>query len=354
LLHADLRTFFADSGVTTFAIRRARPILEGHVYRYYEFRLQTDLAGSRLQLLDAYSNLHFIDEVQLLVGKAKGPVVLERLQSPQGMTFVERSFSSQLGPNRDIGAKLHGKLAAGAIEWAVGVYNGVPNGQSGDVDSNDAKDVAGRLFLLPHKAFDVTFLEIGLGAAGAIGDQQAALPTYVTSGQQPFFSYGSAATAFGRRTILTPQGYVYVGPFGLMSELVRVRDHIVSTTGATGTVGTRAFQVAGTVVIGGKPSYQGVKVDRPLDPHAGGFGALELSARYHSLRVGDLAYRRGFANRATAAALARAFTVGGTFHFVNGQRALVNYERTSFRGGAPNGTHRKPESVLLTRLQASF
>jgi phosphate-selective porin OprO/OprP len=347
VLQADLRSFFADSGVTTFAIRRARPILEGKVFRYYEFRLQTDFAAGRLQLLDAYGNLHFLDEVQLLVGKAKGPIVLERLQSPQNVTFAERGFPSQLGPNRDIGAKLHGKLL-------VGVYNGVPNGSSGDLDTNDAKDVEGRLFLSPFTALDVKSLDLGFGAAAAIGDQQSALPTYVTPGQQPFFAYGTTATAFGRRTLVSPQGYFYAGPVGILSELVRVREHVVSTSGATGTVGSTAFQVAGSVVIGGKPSYKGVKVENPLDPEAGTFGAFELAARYHSLRVGDLAYRRGFANRSSAATLARAFTVGANWHLATGQRALVNYERTTFRGGAANRGNRKPESVLITRLQASF
>jgi phosphate-selective porin OprO/OprP len=354
VLQADLRAFFADSGVTTFAIRRARPILEGKLFRYYEFRLQTDVAAGRLQLLDAYGNLHFLDEVQLLVGKAKGPLVLERLQSPQGITFAERAFPSQLGPNRDVGAKLHGKLAGGAVDWAVGVYNGVPNGGSGDVDTNDAKDVEGRLLLSPFKAFDVKSLDLGLGAAAAIGNQQSPLPAYVTSGQQSFFAYGSAATAFGRRTVMTPQGYFYAGPVGLMSELMRVREHVVSTSGASGTVGTTAFQVTGSVVVGGKPSYRGVKVETPLEPEAGTFGAFELAARYHSIRVGDLAYRRAFASRNSAAALARAFTIGGTWHFATGQRALVNYERTIFRGGAANAGNRKTESVLVTRLQASF
>jgi phosphate-selective porin OprO and OprP len=354
VLQADLRAFFADSGVTTFAVRRARPILEGKLFRYYEFRLQTDVAAGRLQLLDAYGNLHFVDEVQLLVGKAKGPVVLERLQSPQNLTFAERAFPTLLGPNRDVGAKLHGKLAGGAVDWAVGVYNGVPNGGSGDVDTNDAKDVEGRLFLSPFKAFDVKSLDLGLGAAATIGNQQSPLPSYVTSGQQPFFAYGSTATAFGRRTVVTPQGYFYAGPIGVMSELVRVREHVVSTSGASGTVGTTAFQVAGSVVIGGKPSYKGVKVEHPLDPEAGTFGAFELAARYHSLRVGDLAYRRAFANRNSAAALARAFTLGANWHFATGQRALVNYERTVFRGGAANGLNRKTEELLVTRLQASF
>jgi len=215
--------------------------------------------------------------------------------------------------------------------------------------------VEGRLFVLPFKGLGVEALEgLGLGVSGAIGNQQGPLAPYVTSGQQQFFSYAASATAFGKRRLVSPQGYFYGGPVGLMSEFVRVEEHIVSPNGASGTVGSTAFQVAGSVVIGGTPSYKGVKVKTPFDPERGTFGALELKARYHSIRIGDLAYERGFASRNTAAAAAQAFTVGGTLHFANGQRALIDYERTPFRGGAPNGGDRKPESVLVTRLQASF
>jgi phosphate-selective porin OprO/OprP len=354
IVHADARLFFADSGVTTFAVRRARPALDAKVFEYFEFRVQPDFAGSRAELLDAYGNIHFVDELQLLVGKAKGPIGLERLQSPRDITFAERGYPTLLVPNRDVGAKLHGKLIDGAIEWAVGAYNGVPNGRSGDIDTNDAKDVEGRLFVLPFPALGVDSVTLGLGVAGAVGDQQAPFSPYVTSGQQPFFSYAAAATAFGRRTVISPQGYFYAGPVGVLSEFVRVREHVVSTTGATGTVGSQAFQIAGTVVIGGKPSYKGVKVNEPVDPENGTSGAFELKARYHSLRVGDLAYARGFANRSSAAAVARAFTVGGTWHLAQGHRALVDYERTTFRGGAANQGNRKFESVLVTRLQAAF
>jgi len=355
LIHADARMFFADSGVTTFAIRRARPSLDATAYRYFDFKLQTDFAGNTAQLLDAYGNLHFIDEVQLMVGKGKGPIGLERLQSPRDITFAERAFPTLLVPNRDVGAKLHGNIGKGALEWALGVYNGVANGRSGDIDTNDSKDVEGRLFVLPFKALGVEALEgLGLGVSGAMGDQQGVLPGYVTSGQQTFFAYAASATAFGKRRLISPQGYFYGGPVGLMSEFVRVEEHIVSTNGASGTVGSTAFQVAGSVVIGGKPLYKGVKVKTPLDPERGTFGAFELKARYHSIRIGDLAYNRGFANRNTAATLAQAFTAGVTHHFANGQRALLDYERTTFRGGAANGGDRKPESLLVARLQASF
>jgi phosphate-selective porin OprO and OprP len=311
IIQADGRFFLTDrNGVSSFVLRRVRPAIDAKIFRHYEFRFQPDFAGSRVQVLDAWGNLHFWDEIQLRVGKGKGPVGLERLQSPRDMLFAERAFPSQLAPNRDIGAQLHGKVADGLLEWAVGVYNGVPNGGSGDVDTNDSKDIEARVFLLPFQKLDIDALSgLGVGFAATFGNQFGATPSYVTSGQQTFFSYASSTSAFGERTLLAPQAYYYAGPISLMWEFTRVKEHLENfTTGASGTVGTTAWQLAGSLTAGGKPSYKGVKVGKPLDPENGGFGALELSGRYHDLRVGDLAFERNFANRNTAAQRASAFS----------------------------------------------
>lgn len=356
IVQGDARLFLTDKGgVSTFVLRRVRPSLDAKIFRYYEFRLQPDFAGTRVQILDAYGNLHFIDEVQLRMGKGKGPVGLERLQSPRDMLFAERGYPTQLVPNRDIGAQVHGKIAGGLLEYAFGVYNGVPNGQSGDGDSNDSKDVEGRVFLLPFLKLDNVLSGLGAGFAATWGNQFGATPAYVTPGQQTFFAYSSGATAFGERTVLAPQAYYYGGPLTLMFELVRVKEHIENfTNGAKGSVGTTAWQLAGGVVLGGTASYKGVKVKKPFDPAEGGYGAFELSARYQDLRVGDLAFERRFANPNSAAQRASTFGFGGTWYFANGYRFLVNYENTGFRGGAPDGGDRRTESVLISRLQAAF
>jgi phosphate-selective porin OprO/OprP len=355
LLDADGRFFLTDKGgVGTFLVRRARPIIDARVFRYYEFSLQAEFAGSKFQVLDAYGNVHIWDAIQLRVGKGKSPVGLERLQSPRDTFFPEPAFPTQLVPNRDVGAMLHGRVADGAFEWQAGVFNGVPNGQSGETDVNDSKDIAGRVFLQPFLPADIQPLNsLGVGVAGTTGNEQGALAPYVTTGQATFFSYNSNVQGIGRRWLVTPQAYYYYGPVGSMFEVVRVKEHVQTAT-ANAEVGTTAWALQGSAAIGGKQSFKGIKVKRPFDPRRGGFGAFELGARFGDLRVGDAAFKYGFAKRDSAAQRATQWGLVGTWHFADGQHVRLSYERTNFRGGAPNGGDKKPELLLLARFQASF
>lgn len=354
LLHADGRFFLPRTGIDTFAIRRARVSLDGKVFRFFEFKVQTDFAASKLQLLDAYGNLHFIDEAQLRFGKGKPPVGLERLKSPADIMFAERGFPTLLVPNRDIGVQLHGQIWKGAVEYAGGIYNGVPDGANGEQDENRQKDYEGRLFLKPFLPFgDGPLSGLGLGIAGTIGIEEGALSTYKTSGQETFFTPSALAQADGERTLIAPQGAYYFGPVALLGEYVRVKQRLSDGgDGFTQLDGT-AFQIQGSFLLGGSQSYQGVKVDHPLDPADNQWGAVELAARYHSLRFDPRVFDSGFADRAESARVAQAFTLGLTWHFARRVRALVNYERTTFEGGAPDGD-RDPEVLLVSRLQLAF
>ncbi len=354
LVHADARFFLAGDARNTFTLRRVRPSLDGVVFRYYEFKVQSDLAGSKLQLLDAYANFHFIDALQLRAGKGKVPLGLERLQSPADITFAERAFPTLLVPNRDIGVQLHGVAFKGALEWAAGVYNGVPNGQSGDGDENDAKDVVGRAFVLPFAATGVEALEgLGAGVAASYGKESGALAPYKTSGQETFFAYEDIAVASGERSVVVPQGYYYFGPLGLMFEYAWVRERAENDVGASNKLTHRAWQAAGSIVIGGKPTYKGVKVKAPLDPERGTFGALELAGRYSEIHLDPDAFGLGLADPARSARSARAWAVGLTWHFAAKLRGLANYERTTFDGGTSGGD-REPESLLISRVQVAF
>ena len=355
LVAADGRFFLKDkNGVSTFLVRRARPIIEAKVFKYYEFNLQAEFASSKFQILDGYGNVHIWDAFQLRIGKGKAPVGLERLQSPRDTFFPEPAFPTQLVPNRDVGAMLHGKIAAGTFEYQLGVFNGVPNGQSGETDTNDSKDVDGRIFLLPFLPTDIAPLKgLGVGVAGTIGNEQGPVGPYVTSGQATFFSYGSTVNGLGRRWLVTPQAYYYFGPVGAMWELVRVRETFATPTG-TGHVGTTAWALQGSVAVGGKQSFKGLKVTHALDPANGYFGAFEVGGRFGDLRVGDGAFIDGFARRASSAQRATQAGVVGTWHLADGNHVRVSYERTHFRGGAADGGNKDAESLLLARLQASF
>src|SRR5205823_11593253 len=62
-LHAFIQTQFRTytsengrTGLTNFFMRRARPIIDGTVYRNFDFRLVPDFGVGRVQLFDVYVN----------------------------------------------------------------------------------------------------------------------------------------------------------------------------------------------------------------------------------------------------------------------------------------------------------
>jgi phosphate-selective porin OprO/OprP len=274
------------------------------------------------------------------------------LQSPADITFAERGFPTLLAPNRDVGFQLHGKALNGTLEYALGVYNGVPTGGSGDEDENSEKDVIGRLFARPFQPLEVPVLEdLGLGIAIEHGTEDGALPVHRSASQQVVFEYPDAAVAAGDRLIVAPQAYLAVGPAALLAEYAFVEERVSDGTASAG-VESEAWQVAASVVVyGGRPSYQGVKVDAPLDPEAGSLGAFEVGARYNELRIAQAAFT--FADPAASVRRASAWAAVGTWYFARRVRAQAHYERTTFRGGAAAGA-RSSEGVLVARLQVAF
>src|SRR5688572_19653552 len=135
--HADNRYFADDSAhsfASTLSIRRARLLFEGTVAKYFDFKIMPDFAGSRLVLQDVYMDARFLPEVRLRAGKFKTPFGLERLQQPVNISFVERALPNNLVPNRDVGIQIHGDFRGGVLNYMLGVFNGVPDGESGDLD----------------------------------------------------------------------------------------------------------------------------------------------------------------------------------------------------------------------------
>jgi phosphate-selective porin OprO/OprP len=355
-VQADGRFFTQGEGdpVDTFTVRRARIDLRGTMAKYFEFGLQPELAGASFRLLDAYVNLHFIDEVQLQAGKMKSPVGLEYLRSPTDLLFPEFGLPSLLVPQRDVGIYVHGEVLNGTVAYQLGVFNGVPDGADGDPDENDQKDYEGRIFLHPLRSLAVAALtDFGIGVAGTIGEQDGAPPSFRTPGRETFFRYVASetatATAAGERTRISPQAHYYYGPVGVFGEYVRSQQE-VSDGAESADVVTQAWQVAGSIVVGGRPGYKATEVDAPLDPFNGTWGALELAVRYGELSIDDAAFEGGFADPVASASRAQSFGVAASWWFVRRTRALVSFDRTVFEDGS-EGSDRGAESVLVTRLQ---
>jgi len=334
----------------TFLLRRIRPIIEGTLFKIFDFRIMPDFAQGQTVLFDGYLEGRFSPAFKVRAGKFKPPVGLERLQSATDTFFVERSYPTSLVPSRDVGIQVSGDLAGGGVNYAVGYFNGVPDGANGgDVDAEDDKDVAARLF------FTRKGLGLGIGASqgSTTGTVTATgLPGYRTPGQQTFFSYGAGVFADGDRIRLSPQGYLYAGAFGLLAEYVQSsqevrRDAVVEE------LENEAWQVAASwVIAGGEPSFRGVNPKTVFDPAAHTWGAFELVARISGLDVDDEAFPL-FANPASAASAADSLGVGLNWYLNRNLKVMLDYERTEFEGGAASGD-REDESVLFSRFQIAF
>jgi phosphate-selective porin OprO and OprP len=390
VLQFDGRYFPDDSTAATqdtWLLRRVRPILEGTLNGIYDFRFTPDFAQGKTVVQDAYIAARFKPWATLTAGKFKVPVGLERLQSATDIRFIERAFPTSLVPNRDLGVTFGGDVAGGVVNYAVGYFNGVSDGGSSDGNTptpdaeNDTKgDWAARVFFQPFLNSDNFALRgLGFGIGGTYVDSTgsttiALLPSYRTPGQQSFFSYRGATVAAGatpgadrtfadgERIRWSPQAYYSIGSFGVLGEYVNVSQEVTRVTPAAGVRSAALDNTAWQVQLawfatGEDESLRGFTPGSVFSLDAGTWGALEFVARYQELDIDDDAFAGGtnsFANPATAASKASAWGVGINWYFNQNYKWSINYDVTSFAGGAEGGADRPDEKALFTRIGLQF
>jgi phosphate-selective porin OprO/OprP len=237
------------------------------------------------------------------------------------------------------------------------VFNGVEDGTLQDGDTNDDKDVAGRIFAKPFLNSGSTALKgLGVGIAGSYGNQSTTgrLPSFKTDGRLTFFTYDAAGTVpDGPHYRVSPQGYWYIGPFGLFAEYVESSQEL-RLVNKTATADNEAWQVNVSYVLTGEDAgYDGEVPAQNFDLANGGWGAVQIAARYSGLTVDSDVFPT-FANPAKQAREARAVGLGINWFLNRNVKAVLNYETTSFDGGAANGADRLDEHVVNGRLQISF
>ena len=372
VVQADGRAYFDTAPnqplPDQFLIRRARPILEGTIGDFVDFRILPELGQGNFQLLDAYVDLRPWKWLALRGGKYKTPFGLERLQQEQFLLFVERGLPQNLVPDRDIGASLHGNVGDGLLLYEAGVFNGTVDGGNVDGDNNDGKDFVFRLFSHPFARMHGEALRrFGIGFGATYGKQRGTiaatgLPQYKTTGQNTFFQFlldptgqKPSIVALGDRWRLSPQLYYYVGPVGFLGEYVYSATTVTPyLSGVETTIANQAWQLQASVVVTGEhASYEGVQPRRPFSLRARHFGALELAARYGELRVDALAFP-AFADPSKSARAALEWAVEANWHFTRLVKFALLFARTTFTGGAPMGGDRAPENALIGRLQVAF
>lgn len=364
-LQLDQRSFFDDDGVPlndSFLFRRIRPSLEGTLGPLLAFRIVPELAEDTVTLIDATIDVKLDPRASLRVGRMKGPVGLERLASWNALAMIERGFPTELAPNRDVGAQLFGEFRGGEISYAVGVFNGAPDGRNASAsDADDNVEFVARVFFEPWKNDANALSGLGFGLGGSAGEKDgsgnAFLPRYRTPGQNVFFAYRSAVAAHGEHVRWTPQAYWYRNAFGLQAEYIESQQEVLlpGVAGSRVELAHNAWQLTGSWVLTGEDAgYRGVaRPQRAFALGSDGWGAFELVARYGELDVDDDAFPR-YADPNSAASRSRAWALGLNWYLTPNLKLAFNHTRADFAGGAAGGADREDEKTFFSRVQVAF
>ena len=401
-----------------FYMRRVRPIIEGTVWKFIDYRIMPDFAPGptgdaiNTRLYDALVDLRYFRQASLAGGQMKSPISLERLQSATALSFVERAFPTQLAPNREVGVLLHGEFdkpdypstfsATGRnmtvtgnfpmymypdfLSYQVGIFDGSVNNGSLYSDNNDSKDVQARIFSHPfiHSGWEV--LEgLGVGMAGSYGDSKNSLKSanYQSPGLQKIFTYDSLATQTGSAYRLYPQTYWINGPFKLVAEYALSNQDIGGQNTSNDQTSyyetnqnMEAWNVTVDYVLTGERNAflnQGIRPQHNLNPFENTWGAWQIAARWSPVNFGHNAFQNvgtvanpiyPFSDPRESVASATTWALGANWWLNPNVKIMFDYSQTSFDGGGtiydesgnilPGIIDRATEKVFQTRLQMGF
>jgi phosphate-selective porin OprO and OprP len=366
LLQADARFYGTNSPSNhTFLLRRVRPTFQGTFNEKFGIRLTPEFAGSSFSLLDANVTYAASPAFQLLIGKAKSPFDLERLVSGGALRFVERAYPTTLGPNRDIGIQLSGDVLEQRLNYTLGWGNGVPDNGSSVSNPDSDFEFALRLVAQPFVNDPDSLLHgLGIGVALTHGDKHSGAPAgYSTLAQQTFFAWNAGVTQSGEHFRWSPQGYYFVGRFGLLASYTDSRQEL-TRAGVERTVENSGYLLQASYVLTGEAaSLRGVTPSRPFHWGGEGWGALEIAARISGLKIGRHAFSGSpadrLANPSSSARQVTSTTLGANWYLNRNLKAVFNYEFSEFEGGGdgtagPGAVTAHQEHAIFARAQLGF
>jgi phosphate-selective porin OprO/OprP len=364
-LHADYRWFLNDHPSNdTFLIRRARIAAMGTFYKNYDFSVEYDMGEGNARLNDAFMNIRYWPEAQLMFGQYKVPFSLEELHSDNWIDFIERSLSDNFAPSRDIGIMLHGNISKDFLYYQLGVFNGRKLNAS-DVD--DQKDVAGRVTIAPFSKMDNKFLKgFHIGGAFTTGSEHTTNPStdwwryqYKTDGQTTFLQFNDTVAQDGTRNRLGAELAWLIGPVSLKSEYMTMQLNDLTFNKQKASFDNTAGYVSlGWFLTGEEEPWrnglpQQITPKKPFKLGKAGYcGAFQLVGRYEWIEMDPDILKLGFADPKRYTDKVTGYTLGLNWYPNDMLRFMVNYYYNKFDDPITvSGKKIDVEQGILTRFE---
>ena len=208
---------------TQFDLDRARLWFKGSYGDYWQgevsFECTTPSDGKFLKY--AYLNASYLPYAQVRIGQYKAFFSREYLTSFADVDTIKRAMitdSGGINPKYDIGVSVWSpKVFNGLLWYGVGVFNG--NGANNS-DTNDDKDVIGRVVLNPFAPTDISFMK-GLSFGGSF-QYGRETPTQTQSGPKTptNWQFFQNVSFRGERMRYGAEAAYTLGPFKLQAELI--------------------------------------------------------------------------------------------------------------------------------------
>ena len=377
LVQADMRIFDHNyPREDKFDIRRARMLLEGKIFDYFQYKLEAELEGSQhRRLTDGYVGFNYFPFLKFKAGQFKEPFSLEHLTSDKYIDFIERSMAYHLTPKRDVGLMIHGSLLKDALDYGIGIFNGHGTDESGGEVGEDDKDICGRITVRPFKGKGIKFLEgLHLGISHSYAHIKRSDVDFAikTAGFTEFLEVTPRAKFYllldvnDRRRTGTEMAWTW-GPLAVKGEWIRNDYHdLALTSGEEFDFSVKAWYVSGLFMLTGEhPEMKGgvftkICPDKNFSLLNKNWGAWALAFRLEKFNAERIIYEHLISDEYFVRG-ADAFTFALNWYLNSMVRICFNYSRYDFSSPLYLGTDEKGkamyvdnEDIFATRFQIEF
>lgn len=373
----DSLTAYAGSSSEGIFPRSVRFYSSGRIYEHIDYKLGIDFSGGLASLKCACLRVDQVPRLgRISVGHLKEPFGLEELTSANYLTFMERSLTAPFTPSRNFGLMLNNQAFDSRATWWIGAFRDTDDRGMAIGHWRSSLSFTGRVTALPYLSDDnKRLIHLGLAFRRSMHDSLI----YRSSPGvrlQPDFSN----TQYIHEVSGWHQGGMELaavfGPLSVQGEYMStsfnrpVYDTITGNSKAVNARFSSAYVQVGIFLTPGdqrayslsSATFDRVRPRKRLGAN-GGWGALELAARYARLDLVDgkhVVQENNFTGSSLiAGGVTDNITIGVNWYLNPATRLMVNY---SYSGLANAGGEAHPDKVinigqatfLQTRFQVDF